>query len=107
MPRVIDQLIINSPYEEPHEHWTYDRESRSFSRVAGRRSAGEPAATLGIVQGGPGESPQDGVAGVSAEAVAAPRIESVRGPQQSHHALAGHVVAVQVVEAAPPDEVID
>lgn len=47
MPRVIDQLIINSPYEEPREHWTYDRESRTFSRVAGRRSAGYVRATPG------------------------------------------------------------
>ncbi len=36
----IDQLIINSPYEEPREHWKYDRETRLFSRVAGRRPAG-------------------------------------------------------------------
>jgi len=36
----IDQLIINSPYDEPREHWKYDRESRLFSRVAGRRPAG-------------------------------------------------------------------
>ncbi len=38
--KTIDQLIINSPYEEPREHWKYDRESRLFSRVPGRRSAG-------------------------------------------------------------------
>src|SRR5258706_1274079 len=36
----IDQLIINSPYSEPAEHWKYDRETRLFSRVAGRRPAG-------------------------------------------------------------------
>lgn len=36
----IDQLIINSPYEEPREHWKYHRETRLFSRVAGRRPAG-------------------------------------------------------------------
>ena len=36
----IDQLIINGPYEEPREYWRYDRESRSFSRQPGRRSAG-------------------------------------------------------------------
>src|SRR5882762_11238500 len=41
----IDQLIINSPYEEPHEHWKYDRETRLFSRVAGRRPAGYVRAT--------------------------------------------------------------
>ncbi len=36
----IDQLIINSPYDAPREHWKYDRESRLFSRVSGRRPAG-------------------------------------------------------------------
>jgi type III restriction enzyme len=38
--KTIDQLIINSPYSEPAEHWKYDRESRLFSRVPGRRPAG-------------------------------------------------------------------
>jgi type III restriction enzyme len=47
MPRTIDQLIINWPYEEPRQHWTYDRESRSFSRAEGRRSAGYVRATPG------------------------------------------------------------
>ncbi len=36
----IDQLIINKPYEEPAEHWKYNREKRTFSREPGRRSAG-------------------------------------------------------------------
>jgi type III restriction enzyme len=36
----IDQLIINSPYREPAEHWKYARESRLFSRAPGRRPAG-------------------------------------------------------------------
>lgn len=36
----IDKLIINSPYEEPKEHWHYDRDTRLFSRKAGRRQAG-------------------------------------------------------------------
>ena len=36
----IDQLIINSPYEEPNEHWRYHRETRKFTREKGRRSAG-------------------------------------------------------------------
>ena len=38
----IDQLIISGPYDEPQEHWRYDREghSRGFSRLAGRRPAG-------------------------------------------------------------------
>jgi type III restriction enzyme len=43
--KTIDQLIINSPYREPAEHWKYDRESRLFSRVAGRRAAGYVRAT--------------------------------------------------------------
>ena len=36
----IDQLIINSPYEEPAQHWRYDRKTRQFDRVDGRRPAG-------------------------------------------------------------------
>lgn len=36
----IDQLIINSPYEEPHEHWRYHRETRLFTREPERRKAG-------------------------------------------------------------------
>ena len=36
----IDRLIVNSPYEEPAQHWQYDRESRLFSLVPGRRPAG-------------------------------------------------------------------
>ena len=36
----IDRLIINKPYEEPAEHWTYNRERRTFSRSSGRRPAG-------------------------------------------------------------------
>jgi type III restriction enzyme len=36
----IDQLIISSPYDEPKEHWKYDRETRRFSREPGRRPAG-------------------------------------------------------------------
>ena len=36
----IDRLIINSPYEEPGEHWSYNRERRTFSRTEGRRPAG-------------------------------------------------------------------
>jgi type III restriction enzyme len=40
MTRGIDRLIINSPYVEPREHWSYDRETRSFVLKAGRRAAG-------------------------------------------------------------------
>ena len=36
----IDQLIINKPYEEPAEHWSYNRETQKFSRQPGRRPAG-------------------------------------------------------------------
>ena len=36
----IDKLIINSPYEEPHQYWSYDRETRLFSLKEGRRPAG-------------------------------------------------------------------
>jgi len=36
----ISQLIINSPYEEPHEHWRYHRETRLFTREPERRKAG-------------------------------------------------------------------
>lgn len=43
----IDQLIINSPYEEPAEHWSYDRETRLFTRAPGRRPAGYVIATEG------------------------------------------------------------
>ena len=36
----IDRLIVNSPYEEPTQHWRYDRETRLFELAAGRRPAG-------------------------------------------------------------------
>ena len=36
----IDQLIVNSPYEEPAEHWQYDPVTHSFDRAEGRRPAG-------------------------------------------------------------------
>ena len=40
MPKTIDQLIFNSPYEEPREHWRYHRETRLFTRESERRKAG-------------------------------------------------------------------
>ena len=43
----IDQLIINSPYEEPSTYWSYDREVRMFERKEGRRPAGYVVATPG------------------------------------------------------------
>jgi len=36
----IDRLIINSPYAEPVRHWRYERETRTFDLVEGRRPAG-------------------------------------------------------------------
>ena len=36
----IGPLIINSPYEEPAQHWNYNREKRTFSLKQGRRPAG-------------------------------------------------------------------
>ena len=47
MPSTIDQLIINGPYDEPLSHWRYERESRTFTQVDGRRPAGYVAATPG------------------------------------------------------------
>lgn len=48
MPRTtIDRLIINSPYEEPARHWRYERETRTFDLVEGRRPAGYVVATPG------------------------------------------------------------
>ena len=50
MAKEIDQLIINSPYEEPKEHWIYDPQSQSFDRRPGRRSAGYYVASQGSNQ---------------------------------------------------------
>jgi len=38
--KTIDRLIINSPYEEPREHWLYMREVQEFERRPGRRESG-------------------------------------------------------------------
>ena len=43
----ISQLIINSPYSEPLYHWEYNKESKNFVKVSGRRSAGYLAASKG------------------------------------------------------------
>ena len=40
MSAKIEQLIINSPYTEPLYHWEYNKESKNFNKVDGRRSAG-------------------------------------------------------------------
>jgi len=45
MSAKIDKLIINSPYEEPAQHWYYDRETQSFDLIEGRRKAGYIIAT--------------------------------------------------------------
>ena len=45
--RTIGQLIINSPYEEPAQYWSYARERRTFSRAEGRRPAGYVVASEG------------------------------------------------------------
>lgn len=47
MNKGIDQLIINSPYEEPKAHWTYVRENQQFALQDGRRAAGYWRATGG------------------------------------------------------------
>src|SRR5437867_5217727 len=40
MPKTIDQLILNSPYEEPSRYWNYQRETREFILKESRRPAG-------------------------------------------------------------------
>lgn len=45
--KVIDKLIINSPYEEPKQHWFYVREMRLFEKRDGRRPPGYLIATQG------------------------------------------------------------
>ena len=41
MPQAtIDRLIVNSPYDEPSQHWHYDRNARLFDLAEGRRPAG-------------------------------------------------------------------
>jgi type III restriction enzyme len=45
MAGTIDKLIINSPHQEPQQHWYYDRENRDFYIKEGRRPAGYVIAT--------------------------------------------------------------
>src|SRR4051812_40984923 len=33
----IDRLIVNTPYKEPARYWQYDRDTRTFSLIEGRR----------------------------------------------------------------------
>ena len=40
MSKVIDKLIINSPYKEPNKYWAYIRESQEFELREGRRKSG-------------------------------------------------------------------
>ena len=43
--KTIDKLIINTPYQEPAQHWHYQRENRNFLIKEGRRPAGYVIAT--------------------------------------------------------------
>jgi type III restriction enzyme len=43
----IDKLIINSPFEEPLYYWSYDPETKTFTKKDGRRPAGYVVATPG------------------------------------------------------------
>lgn len=45
MKRTIDKLIINSPFEEPKHHWSFERDTRTFLKKEGRRPAGYVVAT--------------------------------------------------------------
>ena len=36
----INPMILNSPYEEPSEYWSYRRDGQGFQRMEGRRPAG-------------------------------------------------------------------
>jgi type III restriction enzyme len=40
MSKIIDQLIINYPYNEPKKYWLYNRETQSFELKDGRRKSG-------------------------------------------------------------------
>ena len=40
MSAKIEQLIINSPYNEPLYYWQYNKEEKKFYKVSGRRRAG-------------------------------------------------------------------
>lgn len=45
MAKSIEKLIINSPHEEPNQHWFYERDTRNFYIKEGRRPAGYVMAT--------------------------------------------------------------
>ena len=40
MDPTINRLIVNSPYDEPSQHWRYDHRTRLFDLADGRRPAG-------------------------------------------------------------------
>jgi len=44
--KIIDQLIINSPYEEPKQHWLFMHETKEFEHKEGRRLSGYWKATV-------------------------------------------------------------
>jgi type III restriction enzyme len=54
---IIDQLIVNSPFEEPKQHWSYSRQEQGFELIKKRRPAGYWRATGRVRQGhdDPGE----------------------------------------------------
>ena len=45
MAKIIDDLIISKPFEEPKEHWHYIHETREWERLNGRRPSGYWKAT--------------------------------------------------------------
>ena len=48
MSKLNDKLIINNPYEEPQQHWHYERSRMKHTKKASRRSAGYLSATPGF-----------------------------------------------------------
>ncbi|MBI3289862.1 DEAD/DEAH box helicase family protein [Candidatus Microgenomates bacterium] len=46
MSKVINKLIVNSPYKEPEKYWVYIREKQEFELKEGRRKSGYWRATL-------------------------------------------------------------
>ena len=37
----VDRPILCNPYEEPRDHWIYDKDNGAASRAGSRRKAGE------------------------------------------------------------------
>lgn len=85
MPQTtIDRLIINSPYEEPRRHWRYERKTRTFSLVEGRRPAGY------VVASGKSKT-----------------IPALRGDAAGHRKIRPRVASWRVAVAKAPGEVRD